>query len=407
MADPEIVSRETADARESIEGAQLVIGMPSCGSSEALSEAAGVVRAALAQLAGNSSTAILYPDGLTAENGNSNGTELRLAPHPFAAGPVWGGDALYSMLRVNGSASAKAFCVWNSAPESLTKSAMEYLAGPILDGQFDLAVAQYSHFRYDALINSGIVRPLTRALYGLRIGYPMAMDLALSAKLAGHLLRPDPRTERPAARPWITARAASGGFRVCQSSVGVRPVPPPDSADVSTALAGILESLFADIDRNAAFWQRTRASRPVPGFGTASVPQEMPAAIDVRNMIETFQLGFRNLREIWGLVLPPATMLELKKLSSRPSGEFRLRDELWARCVYDFALGFRLRVTNKDHLLRAMTPLYLAWVASYALEVYDLRPEAVEDRLGILGGEFEAQRPYLLSRWRWPDRFNP
>ena len=80
---------------------------------------------------------------------------------------------------------------------------------------------------------------------------------------------------------------------------------------------------------------------------------------------------------------------------------------MWARIVYDFALAFRLRVMSRDHVLGAMTPLYRAWVASYATEVRTASRRAVEQRLERLGAAFEAQKPYFVSRWRWPDRFNP
>ena len=54
-----------------------------------------------------------------------------------------------------------------------------------------------------------------------------------------------------------------------------------------------------------------------------------------------------------------------------------------------------------------MTPIYLAWVASYALEVQNATPGAVENRMERLCMAFEDLKPYLLSQWRWPDRFNP
>jgi hypothetical protein len=54
-----------------------------------------------------------------------------------------------------------------------------------------------------------------------------------------------------------------------------------------------------------------------------------------------------------------------------------------------------------------MTPLYLGWVVSYAREVQTATPEAVESRLERLSRAFEAGKSYLMSRWRWPDRFNP
>ena len=39
-------------------------------------------------------------------------------------------------------------------------------------------------------------------------------------------------------------------------------------------------------------------------------------------MVDAFQLGERNLRDIWSLILPPVTLLELKKLSRLSPEEF-------------------------------------------------------------------------------------
>jgi hypothetical protein len=82
-------------------------------------------------------------------------------------------------------------------------------------------------------------------------------------------------------------------------------------------------------------------------------------------------------------------------------------DELWVRIVYDFALAHRLRILSRSHLMGALAPLYLAWVASYAGEVATISNLAAEGRLERLAQAYEAGKPYLLSRWRWPDRFNP
>jgi hypothetical protein len=81
--------------------------------------------------------------------------------------------------------------------------------------------------------------------------------------------------------------------------------------------------------------------------------------------------------------------------------------------VYDFALRHRLRTISRDHLLRSFTPLYLGWIASYALEIQtagtgeaDARGNA-DSRIERLSKAFEESKSYLVSRWRWPDRFNP
>jgi hypothetical protein len=118
-------------------------------------------------------------------------------------------------------------------------------------------------------------------------------------------------------------------------------------------------------------------------------------------------LGAQNLQDVWGLVLPPTTLLELRKLSRLPPDRFRIPDELWVRIVYDFALGHRLQAISRDHLLRSITPLYLGWIASYALEVETAGSAERASRMETLCRVYEANKSYLVSRWRWPDRFNP
>jgi len=56
-------------------------------------------------------------------------------------------------------------------------------------------------------------------------------------------------------------------------------------------------------------------------------------------------------------------------------------------------------------LLGAMAPLYLGWVGSRALEVESGVPAG--QRQEQLDRAFEQNKPYLVQRWRWPDRFNP
>jgi hypothetical protein len=130
-------------------------------------------------------------------------------------------------------------------------------------------------------------------------------------------------------------------------------------------------------------------------------------AVEVVKLVESFALGARNLPEVWGMILPPSILMELRRLARQDASAFRLPDETWARIVYDFALGYRLRTLNRDQMLRAMTPIYLGWVASYALELENASPEAVEQRLERLCVAYENTKSYFVSRWRWPDRFNP
>ena len=201
---------------------------------------------------------------------------------------------------------------------------------------------------------------------------------------------------------WPIAEAASANFSILEVPVGTRTIPQPDSPDLNSLLAQIAGSMFSDVEAKASFWQRARGTQPAHAvFGHAS-DTSMP---DVHPMLEAFRIAYTNLHEIWSLVLPPNSLLGLKRLSQMPPANFRMPDALWARIVYDFILAWRLRTINRGHLLGALTPLYLAWVASHiVLANGGTSPEAhVEEQAAA----FEADKPYLVSRWRWPDRFNP
>ena len=145
----------------------------------------------------------------------------------------------------------------------------------------------------------------------------------------------------------------------------------------------------------------------MPILGVAQDVTPAAVILDPKKLIESFCLGYKNLQPVWGAVLPPATMLVLKRMAAGQNGKFSFPDQTWVRTVFDFALGYRLRTMNRDHLLRAFTPLYLAWAASFATEMQEACADESEHRLEALCLAFEAEKPYLISRWRWPDRFNP
>jgi hypothetical protein len=161
-------------------------------------------------------------------------------------------------------------------------------------------------------------------------------------------------------------------------------------------------SLFAEIESKATFWQRPRRL-PAPRLqldetllsdGTADVPR----------MVEAFRLANSNLQEIWCLVLPPNSLLALKRISALDAGMFRMPENLWARIIFDFVVAYRLRTINRGHLLGALIPLYLAWVASHLNVTASGTPS--EAHIEAVAAAFEADKPYLVARWRWPDRFN-
>ncbi len=303
---------------------------------------------------------------------------------------------------------ARAILMLGPDSNSLSPSTIRDLANAVLNAAADVAVPYYDLPPNAGLVNSAILYPLTRALFSSRVRFPLAVDLGLSLRMAERLAGAAQRftkLDQGEAPLWPINEAAVAGFKVNQVDGGPRAQPQHTGLDLNTILPIVAGALFSDIDAKAAFWQRPRQLPP------ALKPPRRPQAIqadgsaDIAPMLQAFRLGYTNLQEIWSLVLPPNSLLGLKRFSATDGAAFRIPESLWARIVFDFLLAYRLRTINRGHLLGALIPLYLAWVASHInITASGTNPET---HIEAVTAAFEADKPYLVSRWRWPDRFNP
>ncbi len=300
---------------------------------------------------------------------------------------------------------AKAFLILGPEADSLSSLALRSLADAVQSASIDLAVPHYSLSPHAGLINSAILYPLTRAAFASRVRFPLSIDLAMSARMVERLAGAAERisaANQTEALLWPVNEAVAAGFVTDEVDVGSRAMPQPSDPDVNSILALVTGSLFADIEAKAALWQRPR--RP-PVVRRPMVEVDLSdGTADVARMVAAFQLANANLQEIWSLVLPPNSMLSLRRCSTLDPAAFSLPDGLWARIVYDFLIAHRLRTINRGHLLGALIPLYLAWVAGHINLMASGTP--AERHIEAVASAFEADKPYLVARWRWPDRFN-
>ncbi len=348
------------------------------------------------------------------DTGQAPGGALQFRPYTFPAGSPsripWLAEAsTYQAIFALAKELGVSVCaVIGFDLTALQANVLGPMLAPVLEKRCELSMPLYAQGKFDGLLNSSILAPLTRALYGRRVRFPFAPDFCLSSKIIPEF---EAALQRGAAQGQTlfcpSTEAALRDSGICQVHVETRHVPAADGVDLATVLAQTVGALFAEMNNYAALWQRVRGSQPVSTSGVMVASPADGANADTTPMLETFQLGFRNLQEVWSLILPPVSLLDLKRLARTSVDRFHMPDELWVRIVYDFALAYRLRTLSRSHLLGALTPLYLGWVASYALEVSNATPAEAEQRLEKLARAYEDGKPYLLSRWRWPDRFNP
>jgi hypothetical protein len=138
----------------------------------------------------------------------------------------------------------------------------------------------------------------------------------------------------------------------------------------------------------------------VPETGTPAAPGTEPAQVDVERMRDGFRRGVRDLLPIWEHILAPDTLADVLGLDPGGAATFRFPDELWARVVYDFALGYHYDVVHRDHLLRSLVPLYLGRTAAFVQESAPCGALETEALLERVGTAFEREKPYLADRWR-------
>lgn len=303
--------------------------------------------------------------------------------------------------------NARAILMLGPEAGSLQPSALAGLANAARESN-DLAIPCYELPARAGLVNSSILYPLSRALFATRVRFPLAIDLGLSLRMTERLGSAAQRfvaLNQNDVPLWVINEAMVGGMKIEEVDVGPRALPQPADPDLNSILPFVTGSLFSDIEAKAAFWQRARVSPPGRRHVPVAHSPTSDGSADVASMLQGFRLAYTNLREIWGLVLPPNTMLGLKRLSLIDGAAFRMPENLWARIVFDFLIAYRLRTLNRGHLLGALIPLYLAWVASHINVIGT--GEDPERHIEMHAAAFEAEKPYLVARWRWPDRFNP
>jgi glucosylglycerate synthase len=408
--------QQIEEKAEQLEAADLVVGVLADLGQEGLDEVCSTLRT----LSGSPRIAVLRDDqeaSPTQPNSDVPGNPVSPYIVPWSqlrrdtAGlTIAGMTAAYQSVFAAGEKfGARGCCIIASKLETTGADWIRQIAQPLLEEDVDLVLPRYARHKYEGLLNSSIIAPLTRSLYGRRIHNPMGPDLGISRKLFQKILGNEgakPAANRVHPLVSTTPAALCDNLQVCEVYLAPRVYAPTDWTNISSIVAQVLSPVFLEMERNAPCWQRTRASISVRAIGNPVFVTQDNGTVDTHRMVESFQLGNRDLQEIWGLVLPPSTLVELRRLSRSPLEQFRMPEELWVRIVYDFALAHRLRTINRDHLLRSMTPLYLAWVASYAHELETAGAGALEERLERISIAYESGKPYLVARWRWPDRFN-
>jgi hypothetical protein len=323
---------------------------------------------------------------------------IELAP------PIEPGRALLGLLAAALRVGAQGIAVLDAELVGIHADWIPTLLEPVRAGIADYVAPAYSRAASEGTLTTNLLAPLTRALYGRRIQQVTGGCAALAIPLIERCLPECLDTVTPhvaGTEVALTVAALASGARLVEVHLGRRPVdagtPPPDLA---TTLVRTVGPLYALMERNHDVWEQIRDSEIVPGVGDAPAVLAEPSRPSVERMVRAFGLGLKDLLPVWEQILAEATLEQLYPLALLEPAEFELPTALWARVASDFAVAYYERQLPRDHVIRALTPLYLGRVAAFLREAWASSPAGLAGIFDRIGRAFEAEKNYLAARWR-------
>ncbi len=405
--------------------ADILVGIPSYNNARTIGHVVRAVEAGLAKYFPGERSVILNSDGgsrdgtpeVVVSASQRDDSPLLLISHRLSAvqrlavpydGIPGKGSAFRCIFRAAEMLGARACAVVDSDLRSITPEWVQLLLEPVLRHGVDFVAPYYLRHKHDGTITNSIVYPLTRALYGRRVRQPIGGDFGFSGRLASHCLAQgvwDTDVARYGIDIWMTTTAVCGEFAVAQSFLGAKLHDAKDpGADLSDMYLQVVGTVLALMEQHERVWTSRTGSEAVPVFGFRFDVGLEPIPVDRGRLISRFRGGVEHLGGIWSALFAASDMEELRRLAGSDDAGFALDDELWVRLVYDVACAFHHRAMDRSQLLRAMLPLYMAWVASFVGRVAHSTAAEVDAALEHLCLSFEAGKDYLLEGWRQPGR---
>ena len=310
--------------------------------------------------------------------------------------------ALRTILAAADLLRAKACSV--ICPESATiePEGVANLLRPIYHDHFDFVAPIYRRHKFEGILVSNLLYPMTRALFGQRVREPYASEFAFSGRLAGQFLgqhKWNDESENYDPELGLTISALADGCRICQTFLGARGQTKRQSHDLVHAMRQTVGVLFTCLEPTFPVWSTKTDSQPVPTNGPEFDVSVEPLRVNRKQLKQMFSAGVVELESILKSILLPSTLSELQRIAALEEDEFRFQSDLWVKTVYEFAASYHKSVMSRDHILQALVPLYRGRMFTFLVENRTASASEVGNNIEKLCLDFERLKPYLLEVW--------
>ena len=300
---------------------------------------------------------------------------------------------------------AQAAVVVDADLKSITPEWIKHLGEPLLEG-FSYVAPIYVRHKYDGTITNGIAYPMTRALYGSRVRQPIGGDFGFSGELGavyGNSKAWDDAVANFGIDIWMTTLAINQRIQICQSFMGrpkIHRTKDP-GAHLGPMFRQVVGTIFSMMKNFEPFWTKVKYSRPtaIYGFGLGEV--EMPPKVEVntQNLLDRFHSGFEEYHNLWEEILTKDVYQKLFEIKGMKEREFNFPTDLWARVLFDMAVGYRYAAMDRDLMMESLIPLYFGRTLSFVKRTRKMSIKQAEEAIEDDCMTFEMTKPYLVQRW--------
>jgi len=312
------------------------------------------------------------------------------------------GTALRTILAASELLRAKACAMISPESTGIDAAWISALLRPIYRDNFDLTTPIYRRHKFEGVLLSNLIYPMTRALYGQRIREPYAPDFGFSGRLGSRFLSQqnwNVESERYDPRMGITVTALTEGYRVCQTFLGARGRTERQSRDLVHAMRQTIGVLFSSLEAHFDVWGSKSGSQSVPTQGGGCDVTLEPVRVNRKQLKQMFSAGVSELGSVLSSILTTSTLSELREIANLAEEDFYFPPQLWVKTVYEFAASYYKSVISRDHILQALVPLYRGRMFTFLVENRSSSAEDVERNIENLCLEFERLKPYLVELW--------